>query len=200
MPGALAFLAVAVMVVIVPGPNVMMILATAARDGARAGFMTVAGTTAAQAVQLALVAAGLAWLVQAYGAAFDALRIAGAAYLVYLGIRAWREAGRPAIKAKPGRSDMARGFFIGLANPKTITFFAALLPQFIDAARPAGPQFAGLAAIYLAVAVTIDGFYALAGASGRQLFTRNTGRLWLGRASGAILIAGGVWIAALRRA
>lgn len=197
---ALAFLAVAVLIVIVPGPNVTLILATAARRGAGAGLRTVAGTTAAQAVQLVFVAAGLAWLVQAYGTVFDTLRIAGAVYLIYLGIRAWREAGRPVDRPRPAVRDLMRGFLVGLANPKTIVFFAALLPQFIDAAQPPGPQFASLAAIYLAVAVTIDALYAFAGASGRRLFARPRARLWLGRGSGAILTAGGVWLAALRRA
>ncbi len=146
----LAFLAVSFVIIIVPGPNVTLILATAATRGIRAGLMTVAGTTAAQVLQVIAVAIGLVWLVSVYGSLFDFLRYVGAAYLVYLGIQAWRTAGVQLPDADTARKDVRKGFFVGLANPKSLAFFAAFFPQFIDTSLPNGFQFAVLSTLHLA--------------------------------------------------
>lgn len=195
----LAFLAVSVVIIIVPGPNVTLILATGATRGARAGLMTVAGTTLAQILQVVAVALGLAWLVGAYGNLFDVLRYVGAAYLVYLGIQAWRRAGDRPADLKAASANVKKGFLVGLANPKTLAFFAAFFPQFIDVSMPYGIQFAVLSASYLLLAVIIDSAYAIAGGMGRRLLATDRSRLILGRASGVVLAGGGLWLASLRR-
>lgn len=195
----LAFLALSCVIIVVPGPNVTLILATAATRGARAGLMIVAGTTLAQIVQVIAVALGLAWLVGAYGSLFDLLRYAGAAYLVYLGIRAWRAAGQPLADPHAATATVRQGFVVGLANPKTLAFFAAFFPQFIDVSMPHGFQFAVLAASYLLLAVILDSAYAIAGGMGKRLLAADPARLYLGRVSGLVLAVGGLWLAGLRR-
>jgi threonine/homoserine/homoserine lactone efflux protein len=92
-----------------------------------------------------------------------------------------------------------RGFLIGLSNPKSLTFFAAFFPQFIDAAAPAGPQFASLAISYAVLALFLDAGYALAGGMGNRFLATNRARFWLGRASGLVLIGGGALLAGVRK-
>lgn len=196
----LAFLAVSCVIIIVPGPNVTLILATAATRGMRAGLMTVAGTTLAQILQVIAVAMGLAWLVGLYGSLFDVLRYAGAAYLVYLGIQAWRTAGERLPDLKAVTATVKKGFIVGLANPKSLAFFAAFFPQFIDVSMPYGGQYAVLSASYLLLAVILDSAYAIAGGMGRRLLATDRSRLYLGRLSGLVLAVGGVWLASLKRA
>ena len=195
----LAFLAVSVVIIIVPGPNVTLILTTGATRGMRAGLAIVAGTTLAQILQVIAVALGLAWLVGAYGDLFDLLRYAGAAYLIYLGIQAWRKAGDPLPARKAVTANVKRGFLVGLANPKTLAFFAAFFPQFIDLSMPYGPQFTVLAVSYLLLAAILDSAYAFAGGMGRRLLATERSGLILGRASGVVLAGGGLWLASLRR-
>jgi len=195
----LAFLAVSFVIIIVPGPNVTLILATAATNGTRAGLMTVAGTTAAQILQVIAVALGLVWLVAMYGTVFDALRYVGAAYLVYLGVQACRNAGVPLPDAGAARKTLRKGFIVGLANPKSLAFFAAFFPQFIDTSLPYGFQFAVLSTSYILLAVILDSAYAVAGGMGQRLLATNRARLYLGRASGVVLAGGGLWLASLKR-
>ncbi len=88
---------------------------------------------------------------------------------------------------------------VGLANPKTLAFFAAFFPQFIDLSMPYEPQFAVLAVSFLLLAVIIDSAYAIAGGIGRRLLATDRSRLVLGRVSGVVLAGGGLWLASLRR-
>lgn len=195
----LTFIAVSIVIVIVPGPNVTLIIATSAMRGVRAGLRTVAGTTLAQVIQVTMVALGLAWLVETYGAVFDVLRLVGALYLIHLGINMWRTAGNETIEIENKQQDIKKGFWIGLANPKSLSFMAAFFPQFIDATLPANPQFVILSVTYLLIALLFDSGYAvLAGMSGRR-FATGRARFYLGRTSGAGLCAGGLWLASLRR-
>lgn len=194
-----AFVAVSIVVIVVPGPNVTLIVATAATRGIGAGLLTVAGTSAAQAVQLVLVLGGLSWLVSAYASAFDVLRFVGAAYLIWLGWRAWRTAGAAPTETPARHKTVRRGFLVALANPKTLAFYAAFLPQFVDAALPSQPQLVVLSITYLILVTLLDSCYALAGGYGARFMTSQTARRWLGRASGLVLAGGGLWLATLRR-
>ncbi len=191
----IGFLLAATIIIIVPGPNVTLILATSALHGMRAGLMTVAGTTAAQIIQIALVILGLSWLVERYGAVFEIFRWLGAAYLIYLGINTWREASQPLPSAQLKPKSLRKGLLVGLANPKSLTFFAAFFPQFINPAVPAEPQFALLAVSYLLLATFFDGCYAVAGGSGQRLLASGRPRLILGRGAGISLTSGGIWLA-----
>ncbi len=191
----ISFLLISLVIIIVPGPNVTLILATSAIQGMRAGFMALLGTTIAQSIQVTLVAFGLVWLVQSYGAVFDVVRYLGGAYLFYLGLQAWRSASHP-LPEKPSSSQVVRtGFLVGLANPKSLTFFAAFFPQFINPALPSEPQFALLSVSYITLAIILDAGYVFAGSLGNRFLATNRARFWLGRGSGAVLMGGGLVLA-----
>ena len=136
-----AFLLITAILVIVPGPIVTLVIATGASRGIRAALQTVIGTTIGNAVLLTCIALGLSWILKTSAEVFDYVRLVGAAYLVWLGIQAWRNAGAPAEAAPPrGHVHAWRSFVVAMTNPKTIAFFTAFLPQFIDPALPLARQ------------------------------------------------------------
>ena len=194
----LAFIAATAVICTIPGPNITLIVATAATKGIRAGLMVVIGTTVAQVIQITMVVAGLAWLVSAYSFVFDLLRIAGAVYLVYLGIKAWLTANQPEEEITKSKS-LKRGFFVGLANPKSLALLAIFIPQFIDPTLPTNLQFIALAFTYLLIAVVFDTIYAVtAGYGGRAIYS-NRAKLYTSRFSGLVLVGGGLWLANLHK-
>ena len=191
----LGFLLAATIIILVPGPNVTLIIATSVTNGIRAGLMTVAGTTLAQIVQITMVVLGLSWLVESYGSAFEIIHWIGATYLVYLGVTTWRVASKPISNDTVEQKNLRKGLLIGLANPKSLTFFAAFFPQFINPALPTEPQFALLSVSYLILATFFDGCYAVAGGKGQRLLASGRSRLIFGRSAGITLTGGGIWLA-----
>ena len=149
-------LACAVLIVI-PGPNVALIVANSVAHGTRFGLLTVAGTSSAVVVQLALTVLGATAVLNFLAASFDWLRWVGVAYLVWLGIAAWRapavDLARVGPQARSARLIYARGFLVGLTNPKTLLFYGAFLPQFITPGPTAADQLLLLAVTFLVVAV-----------------------------------------------
>ena len=136
-----AFLLITLVLVIVPGPIVTLVIATGATRGTRAALITVIGTTLGNAALLACIALGLNWILRTSVEVFEVLRWAGAAYLIWLGIQSWRTAGRLADAVPPRHGvHISRGFLVAITNPKTIAFFTAFLPQFVDPALPVGWQ------------------------------------------------------------
>lgn len=186
---------------LIPGPNVALIAANSIAHGARFGLTTVAGTTAAMVVQLALTGLGLTTLLGELAQAFSLLRWIGVAYLAYLGLAAWRapaiELTRTGPQARAARTIFARGFFVSLTNPKTLLFYAAFLPQFVDPGAPAAPQVAALAVIFLTIAVVVDSGWAMLSAQLRPLLALRS-RL-LNRLTGALLMGAAVGLALARR-
>lgn len=183
---------------IAPGPDMMFILATGARGSARTGLMATLGVAASEIVQITAVAAGLSALFAAAPAAFTALRLCGAAYLLYLGIQALRSARRgspldeaPAQAAVSGRYAFFRGLVTNLANPKSVTFVVALLPQFVNRSLGHVPlQFAVLGVIFIAFELLVDGGVALmAGRIGAWLSRRRRARQALDAGSGTVMVA-----------
>ncbi len=195
----LAYLALSFVIIVVPGPNVTLIVATSALRGWRAGLMVVFGATAAMAVQVALVSLGLAWVVERFGHLFDVVRYAGAAYLIYLGIRVWRTGSDPHDAPPQGMRLLRKGFWVGLANPKSLAFFAAFFPQFLDPELSTAPQFAAMMAGFVVLAFVVNFGYALAAGLGHRFATGERFRLWLGRGSGVVLIGGGALLAGVRQ-
>src|ERR1700722_4068729 len=192
------YVAAVFLAMIAPGPDMMFILSTAMRGGARAGLLATLGVVSSEVVQIAAVAAGLSALFAEAPVAVPALRRAGASYLLYLGVQALRSARRGGPLAGPepsarvsGRYAYARGLLTNLANPKAVTFGLALTPPFVD--RGLGPiplQFTVLGAIFVGFEVLVDGTVGLAsGRIGGWLSRRRRARQALDAGSGAVMVA-----------
>ena len=196
----LAYLVACIVIIIVPGPTVTLIIANSLTHGARAGLLNVAGTQVGIAFMIALVGFGLASLIEALGWWFEVVRLLGAAYLIWLGIKLFRSTGSLG-EAKnapaPRGGFFLQGFLVAISNPKTLVFFGAFIPQFIDPAGDYYQQVLIMGVTAIVVAAISDGLYAiLIGGAGRRI-TRNQVK-WLSRASGGVLIGGGLWLALTR--
>jgi homoserine/homoserine lactone efflux protein len=197
----LAFLLATTVLILIPGPNVTLLVANSLAHGPRRALVTLAGTSTAIALQLVVVALGMTSLILALATWFEWLRWAGVAYLIWLGIQQWRAA-PVALDDFEGRTVRSgtlfwQGALVSATNPKTLLFYAAFFPQFVDPARPPGPQLALLCATFLVVATALDGTYALlAGRLRPWLRTRRRAR---NRLTGACLIAAALGLALARR-
>jgi threonine/homoserine/homoserine lactone efflux protein len=193
-----AFVGASAILMLIPGPNVALIVANSLTFGARAGLMTVAGTSAAMVVQLTIAALGVTALLGALAQAFDILRWLGVAYLVWLGVRAWRAPahglGQGAVSP---REIFGRGFLVSLTNPKTLAFYGAFLPQFLDPSAGLGKQMTILSVTFVSTALVIDSGWALLAGRARGLVAR-FGRL-RNRLTGAVLVGAAVGLALARR-
>lgn len=187
-----------------PGPNMLLVMSTGARQGLRGAVTSMAGCMTSLMLMLSLSAAGLGALLQAFPAVFDALRLAGAAYLAYLGVQVWRspvqESDPAEASAQGGNLGAAlsswalyrQGALVAASNPKAILFAAAFFPQFLNPALPQLPQFGILLGTFAVVEV---GWYFVYAASGKQLarylqrasvmraFNRLTGGVFVGFAA-----------------
>ena len=197
----LAFVLACVFLIVIPGPNVALIVANSVAHGARFGLLTVAGTSSAVVVQLSLTVLGASAVLNFLAASFDWLRWLGVVYLVWLGIAAWRA---PAVdlaqvrpQARSAQRILVRGFLVGLTNPKTLLFYGAFLPQFITPGPTAPDQLLLLAVTFLVVAVILDSGWALLAGRLRVLLTAHV-RLRNGL-TGGLLVGAGVGLALARR-
>lgn len=199
-PALLTFALASALIVVVPGPTVTVIVANSLRHGAAAGLWNVAGTQAGLAIMVAVLAFGFAAVVAVVGEAFFWLKLAGAAYLVWLGVKLLRGDGRLAEggRARANGSFFWQGFFVIWSNPKALFFLGAFLPQFVDPSRDPIAQTALLGATFMTIATLLDGSYALlAGKTGMLLARRNVRLVEL--FGGTCLIGGGLWLALSRR-
>src|SRR5579863_5114635 len=192
------FLLMTLVLVVIPGPIVTLVICTGGTRGVRAALITVAGTSSGNALLLSAIALGLDWVLGHAVYLFEGLRWCGVIYLIWLGLRAWRSAGRP---AAVGNSQLHfwRGFLVALSNPKTIAFFTAFLPQFVDPTRPAARQLALMCAVSVLLASLSDSCWAIAAGLGRAWFVSAQGARLLGRASALTLLGGGLWLSLARR-
>ena len=196
----LVFFVASALLVATPGPNVALIVGTSLTHGARTGLTAVAGVNVGLVIQLAVVAAGLSWIVDLFALHFDAIRFVGAAYLLFLGVQTLWKARKPSVPAplSPERA-FARGFAVAFANPKTLIFQAAFLPQFLSDGAGRQAQLWLLAATFWIITVVGDAIWVL-GASRLRAAVSGRAQLIADRVSGAILIAGAcVLLAASRR-
>jgi threonine/homoserine/homoserine lactone efflux protein len=193
-----AFLIIIAVLFITPGPIVTLVIATGLSQGPRAALITVAGTSIGNALLLAAIAFGLTWVLHNAAFLFEVLRWAGAAYLIWLGIQAWRHADavRP---ARAGGLNFSRGLLVALSNPKTIAFFTAFLPQFVDPHLPAVRQLVIMCTVSVLLGAMSDSAWAVASGLGRAWFLEPVRTRMMGRMSGAVLIAGGIWLSLARR-
>ncbi len=193
------FVLMTVILVLVPGPIVTLVISTGATRGTRAGLVTVAGTSSGNAVLVVAIAFGLSWVFQHALYLFEVLRWVGAAYLIWLGIKAWRGAGEGSQAVVGDGVHFWRGFLVALSNPKGIAFFTAFLPQFVDPSLPAGHQLAAMCAVSIVLGAVSDSCYAILSGIGRAWFMKPHRAKMLGRASGLTLIGGGLWLSLARR-
>jgi threonine/homoserine/homoserine lactone efflux protein len=208
----LTYLAACVLILIVPGPTVTLIIANSLRHGARAALLNVAGTQLGMAVMIGIVFAGLASLIHALGWWFDWVRLAGAAYLVWLGVKFLRSSGSlafasPSDAANGGEGEMSalkprvgfflQGFLVLMSNPKALLLFGALFPQFIDRSGNYVAQVRLMGVTAMAAGLVTDSTYAILSGRTAALLNRRRVRL-LSRTSGLCLIGGGVWLALTR--
>jgi threonine/homoserine/homoserine lactone efflux protein len=197
----LGFVLAAVILILIPGPNVSLIVANSIAYGTRYGLLTVAGTSSAIVVQLTLTALGLTATLGMLAGWFEWVRWVGVIYLLFLGVRQWRAAPVDLTRTRPQpRSFQAlamRGFLISLTNPKTLLFYGAFFPQFLSPDAPIAPQVAWLSLTFFAIAVGLDcGWALLAGRVRGVLAIR--GRL-RNRLSGGFLIGAGIGLALAHR-
>jgi threonine/homoserine/homoserine lactone efflux protein len=205
-PHLLAVFTVATIIALVtPGPDMLMVMGCGIRGGARAGLLATLGVVTGDALYIAAAAAGLSVLLTAFPVVFTVLRIAGAAYLVYLGVQIIRnrkkqQADALASGGLSGRRAFLNGAVSSMANPQTFTFMAAFLPQFIDpAAGPIWLQFAVLGAVLIVLEFLADGTVGvLAGRIGAWLRGREAVKRWMDAATGTVFIGLGVTLAVER--
>jgi threonine/homoserine/homoserine lactone efflux protein len=196
----LAFLAASVLLLLTPGPNVALIVSASLARGRVHGLVTVAGTSAAMVLQLGVTVFGMAALLTNSANLFAWVRWIGVAYLIFLGLRVLFAAGsddaRAPAHARSYKRSFATGFLVSLTNPKTLLFYGAFLPQFVSPGAPALPQLVTLAASFLALALCLDGSWALLAARMAPLIGRPKLRK---RIEGTLLMAAGVGVAVARK-
>lgn len=188
----LTFFLTSVVLGAAPGPDNLFVLTQSALDGARSGFVVVLGLCTGLVVHTGLVAVGVAALLAASPVAFTILKLAGAAYLLWLAVGAFRAgAGRMDAQAREPTPLVAlyrRGIIMNLTNPKVSIFFLAFLPQFADPSiGPIAPQILWLGAVFVAATVLVFGLFAVAAGRLGALLTRSPGAwCWLNRLAGAV--------------
>ncbi len=196
----LGFVAATFVLILIPGPNVALIVANSVAHGTRYGLVTVAGTSVALTIQLVLTVAGLSAMLSLMASWFEVLRWIGVAYLAWLAVRAWRapatDLAQTAPEPRAVRVIALRGFLVALTNPKTLLFVGAFLPQFVSPdAAPLG-QLVLLAATFLVLAIGGDAVWAALAGRARVVLAR--GR-WRNRLTGGLLMGAGVGLALARR-
>lgn len=204
----LAFAAVSFLLIVVPGPSVLFVVGRALAHGRRAALTSVLGNTLGAYTLVVAVALGIGSVVERSVLVFTVLKLAGAAYLVHLGIKAIRQ--RTALQAAFAGHDggthgalrtLGEGYAVGVANPKTIVFFGAVLPQFVDRdqGHVAG-QMLLLGLVFNIIAVLSDSVWGLAASGARTWFARSPRRLaMVGGVGGMTMIGLGVTVAATGR-
>ena len=198
MASLLTLVLATAVLVIIPGPNVALIVANSIRYGIRMGAVTVLGTTVGVAIQLVVVVLGVAAVVEIAADALVWIRWAGVVYLVFLGVRTWNAPAQDLSAVTAAPAVFWRGCMIAAMNPKTLLFNAAFLPQFIATDGSAGMQLAVVATVFLAVLLIGDMIWALAAGSARRLLSRYSGAR--NRVTGGFLVVAGVGLALSRRA
>ncbi|CAN5497683.1 LysE family translocator [soil metagenome] len=193
----LAFVLVAVPLIIAPGPSVLFIIGRSLSLGRVGGLLSVAGNAVGGLVIVVAVAFGVGILIAQSVVIFTIVKIGGAAYLIYLGVQAIRHrratatAIAAAVAPRAKWRILLQGFFVGVSNPKTIVFFIAVLPQFVDYSLGGIPlQMLVLGSIFLALALVADSIWAIAAGVARDWFARSPRRISTLGATGGVMMVG----------
>ncbi len=188
------------LLILMPGPIVTLVIANSLKHGTRTGLTTVIGANSGSTILMTAGALGLSTVLAVAADIFEWIRWAGVLYLVYLGVREWRNV----FRKQPDENTVLppdekpkgvfwHGFVVAITNPKTIFFFVAFFPQFINPDQPSAPQITLLCVTFIVLACLLDGMYAviagrarfwLAGAKRARLRHGITGTLLLGTSLG----------------
>jgi len=198
----LAFVAACIALALLPGPVVTLLIANGLRHGTRAALINIAGVQTGLLIMIGIVAIGLTSLMATMGYWFIWVRLFGAAYLIWLGIKLIRfpveGIGNEAVPPPPPRGGFfLQGLLVLVSNPKLLIFFGAFLPQFMDMNRDHASQATLLGVTFMVIAAVTDGAYALLAGRARTLFSAKRTRL-VSRISGSFMIGGGIWLALTR--
>ena len=201
----IAFIIAAEALLIMPGPTDMVVVSYALTQGRRSAWASVPGVTLGDATALILSLLGLGALLMASADLFNAVKVAGAVYLIYLGIKTWRapvpgtldDDGRP---ARDKRRMFAQAFVVTALNPAGIMFYVAFFPQFIDVERPLMPQMVALGACFVVLGTLNSALYATLAAQVRRFIHSYRARKTIDRATGGVLIAMGGMMGLAKRA
>ena len=194
----LLFVIASLALAITPGPTMLLAMSNGIAGGMRAATWGIAGASLGSTIVIGTVALGLGSLLAASEYLFNAIRVFGVAYLVWLGVKLWRaqptdvasELTAAAAKPLAGRLALARSLAVALSNPKSLLFFAAFLPQFIDTTQPQGMQYLILGAVFVGIDTCVMLGYAMAGTQAvRWLSQRSLRTLNRGCAAGMWLLA-----------
>lgn len=197
-----AFVFATTIMIALPGPSVILTIAHSISFGRLHGIITVSGATLGIAFQLLVAAIGLTSILNTVAGAFELFRWAGAAYLIYLGVKQWKGANKP---LEPSTSNMskknifAQGVVVTIFNPKSLVFIAAFLPQFIDISRPLALQFIIIVPTFLVITFTVTSVWAITAGSARRFLKSQRVVKAVSRTSGGLMIIAGMGLAAARR-
>lgn len=200
----LAYVLASALLVVLPGPTVMLVVANALSRGRPAAMKSVIGVGLGDVTAMVISFAGLGAVLAASATLFTALKFVGAAYLIWLGIGLLRAKADPSIltdvQPSTGRQLVRQAWIVTALNPKGIVFFIAFVPQFMDPAAAALPQFLILGSTFLALAVINAAAYAWIAGSVRRHITQVSTLRWINRIGGSVMIGAGLLTAAMRRA
>ncbi|MCX8281276.1 LysE family translocator [Phyllobacterium sp. 0TCS1.6C] len=202
----LAFVAASAVLLAIPGPTILLVISYALGHGKRFAAATVAGVALGDFTAMTASMLGLGALLATSAAVFTALKWIGAAYLVYLGVKLWRApVGQPEVEEGQARNEKASRIFlhtyvVTALNPKSIIFFVAFLPQFLDTTRPIFAQMAIFEATFLVLATLNAGLYALMASMARQTIRKPRIQRIVNRTGGSLMIGAGVLAAGFKRA
>lgn len=194
---AAAFALASLALVVVPGPSVLFVIGRSLSLGRTGGFLSVVGNALGMIPAIVAVSLGVGAVVAQSVLALTVVKLAGAAYLTWLGLKAIRHrhdavptAARPQVVRPTSRRVLVEGFVVGVSNPKTIVFFVAVLPQFVSSGSGAVPlQLATLGGIFFVIALVCDSVWALAAGTARSWFERDPRRVArMGAGGGAMMI------------
>jgi threonine/homoserine/homoserine lactone efflux protein len=200
----LAFAAASTALLAIPGPTVMLVVSYALGQGRASGWATVPGVTLGDFTAMTISLAGAGAVLAASAELFTVLKLCGAAYLIWLGVKLWRAEPQPpgALNFRQrgqARAMFANAFAVTALNPKSIVFFVAFVPQFVDPASPALPQFVVLEATFLALAAANAALWAVLAGEMRERFRKPATLRVLNRTGAGFLIGAGVLTALARR-
>lgn len=196
----LAFLAATAVMLMIPGPTILLVIGQSLGAGRRAALPLVAGVALGDLTAMTLSLAGLGALLAASATLFAVLKYAGAAYLIWLGVKLWRAPVDPgAMPPVTARRALRDAYVVTALNPKGIAFFVAFVPMFVDASKPFLPQAAILVASFVTLAALNAAAYALLAARLSGAVARPAVRRAFNRTGGAVLMGAGLATAAMRR-